>query len=346
MKRLKFSPTRRHDLAIRDGLAWWLWSRNGPMWVYLCPVCRRLIRTNELTVGHVVPLGEGGTNEDANLRVECYPCNLLENLSRTLRDHPEPEERVVKALSSDRRRRLKRRGRETVFSNIPVYWEDRLISFTSRRRAALFVKERRGLRESDGGVRLLKPPQNSEPARPTRVPNECVRCGVQAGLLRYPIYPRWHPLYNRVHPTEDARVVCVDCREVFEIAYAAEITQAGYPEILELWGKRKESLRKRAIALEAWSRRRAGLELAHGLYAAYSTLFGDDPSKLEVEELRVRADETGRELAQAENVAYQTVRESAFSIDFAGLFQSVACGNHCPLASELPRIPLDLAANS
>ncbi len=38
-----------------------------------CLICNS---REQLTIDHIIPLSEGGTNDDHNLRTLCYPCNI------------------------------------------------------------------------------------------------------------------------------------------------------------------------------------------------------------------------------------------------------------------------------
>ena len=102
-------PALRHALAVRDGLARLTWGKRGPMWVYQCASCSKLLRTSRLTVAHIQPKSKGGSNDENNLRAECWPCNYADSLawgSNSLSS----EQHVRKALTADRHCRLRRKG--------------------------------------------------------------------------------------------------------------------------------------------------------------------------------------------------------------------------------------------
>lgn len=205
-RRRRITPARRHTLARRDGLAWWLWGRTGPMWVYQCPGCKTLIRTGGATGGHIVPRGEGGGVHDYNLRIECLNCNEAENIARLLNGATHTERRIQRAQERRERDLLERRGRPKVFSNVPVFWDGRHLSFTSRRRADTFVRDGAAERLPEGGIRLLHAPRSSEPARTEPIENQCTRCGVLKGLTTFHFYPSWHPYARRLRLRRPSRL--------------------------------------------------------------------------------------------------------------------------------------------
>lgn len=41
----------------------------------ICYICKKLLKTNEVTLDHVIPLAKGGHHSYLNLRVACRPCN-------------------------------------------------------------------------------------------------------------------------------------------------------------------------------------------------------------------------------------------------------------------------------
>jgi len=339
-KRRRISPSRRHALARRDGLAWRLWGRCGPMWVYQCPVCGNLIRTGTATGGHVVPLGEGGGDEDGNLRIECLHCNAAENITRLLRGSSDAHLRIEGAERRHRERLLGERGRPQVFSNVPVYWKGRLISFTSRRRASLFIRD--GLAESrpEGGIHFLKTPSNTETAPTDPIENRCVRCGARKGLCRFRFFPLWHPRGRTARPSLFSRPVCAVCLETFEIAYAVEITRAAKGTILAWEAERMRMQEVKAVALEAWSRRRSGSPLPEELCRDFQQVFELNPLEIPVQNLRRLSLMAGCDLRRTEQAAFAAVGHTLMdsNLDFPELFRRIAAGAYTLAPADLPRL--------
>lgn len=71
---------RRTGERGRSGSAWMavragVWARDSG----LCQACGRAVALNGVDcaeIDHIVPLGAGGTNDAANLRVLCHACHM------------------------------------------------------------------------------------------------------------------------------------------------------------------------------------------------------------------------------------------------------------------------------
>lgn len=87
-KREGISPRLRALILERDG--------------YKCVLCGRKAMMNVmLHIGHEIPVCQGGTNDESNLRTECSDCNLGGGARR--RPTPKesiPADRIVKQLAS------------------------------------------------------------------------------------------------------------------------------------------------------------------------------------------------------------------------------------------------------
>ena len=44
-----------------------------------CAICGQPVKFKELTVDHMLPLSQGGTNDMGNLQLSCKECNLTKN---------------------------------------------------------------------------------------------------------------------------------------------------------------------------------------------------------------------------------------------------------------------------
>ncbi len=64
-KKRKMTAGKRRQIMERDN--------------YLCVLCGT---GEELTLDHILPLSEGGTNGNSNLRVLCHACNQRERRTR------------------------------------------------------------------------------------------------------------------------------------------------------------------------------------------------------------------------------------------------------------------------
>jgi len=346
-RRPKITPARRHTLARRDGLAWWLWGRTGPMWVYQCPGCKTLIRTGGATGGHIVARGEGGGDDDDNLRIECLNCNEAENIARLLNGATHTDRRIQRAQERRERDLLERRGRPKVFSNVPVFWDGRHLSFTSRRRADTFVRDGVAERLPEGGIRLLQAPRSNEPARTDPIANQCARCGALKGLSTFHFYPSWHPYRQRLRPSSAALPVCAICLEDFEIAYAIEITRAAAATIKVCWTERERIRAEKAVALEIWSRRKAGTPLPADLCRRFRDIFQLDPYETWLADLHRLARKAREHQRMADHTAFGAVAQAVLDLglDFPALFAQIAKGAYELSSADLPRLPLALTTS-
>lgn len=310
------------------------------MWVYQCAVCKELIRTGTATAGHIRPRSDGGGWGDENLRIECARCNEADNIRRLMSNRPSANDRILRAQCRSADRLRERKGRMQVFSNLPVFWAGRHVSFTSARRAAQFVRE--GLAEwiEPVGVRLTRPPSNDEPAPTDPIPNRCARCGAGKGLHRLSFYPSWHPSYRASRPSLSACPVCSVCVEVFEIAYAAAITQAAAPAIKTAWKERYLHCTRNGIAYEAWSRMKQGELFPQELVTRFDRSFGRPPSEFSLEELRRLSTTVRARLREAESEAYASIAAAVLKsgLDFPRLFIRIAANPSLPAPESLPRI--------
>jgi hypothetical protein len=345
VRRRRISDAQRHALAVRDGLAWWLWGRFGPMWVYECAVCARLMQPGLATAGHITPLSEGGTYANHNLRLECTLCNVADNVARHLPNRGDLEGRLRQIQDRFARKRLARHGTSEVFSNVPVYWNARHLSFTSRRNARHFVAGGLAEEEPSGGICLRRPPKNQETASAEAISNECARCGVKQGLLRFAQHPYWHPANSRSRPSETDRPVCVNCVSVFEIGYALEITNVAFAAIIAAWEGRNRCRRRKAVALETWSRRRSNSALPAETRDSFARDFDFDPAELSLRELEGIATTACLDSNEAERAAFKAVgrRLIEAGLDFPSLFHRLADPESVPVRADLPGIPLAIA---
>lgn len=343
-RRPKITPARRHALAKRDGLAWWLWGRTGPMWVYQCPGCKTLIRTGGATGGHIIPRGEGGGDHDGNLRIECLNCNEGENIARLLKGANHTERRIEKAQERRERELLERRGRHKVFSNVPVFWDGRHLSFTSQRRADTFVRDGVAERLPEGGIRLFKAPRSDEPARTDPIDNQCARCGVLKGLSTFHFYPSWHP-YRQSLRSSSALPICAICLELFEIAYAIEITRAAGATIQACWTERERIRAEKAVALEIWSRRKAETSLPTDLCRRFRELYHLDPLETTVPDLQRLARGAREHQRRSDRAAFEAIATTVLEhgLDFPALFGRIADGVYQASPADLPKLPVALA---
>jgi hypothetical protein len=317
------------------------------MWVYQCPGCKTLIRTGGATGGHIVPRGEGGGDHDDNLRIECLNCNEAENIARLLNGAAHTARRIQRAQERRDRDLLERRGRPKVFSNVPVFWDGRHLSFTSRRRADTFVRDGVAERLPEGGIRLLKPPSSNEPARTEPIENQCARCGALKGLSTFHFYPSWHPYRRRLRPSSAALPVCAICSEHFEIAYAIEITRAAAVTIGVCWTERERIRAEKAVALEIWSRRKAGTALPTDLCCRFRELYQVDPLETSVPDLRRIARKARENQRKADHAAFGAVAQAVLDhgLDFPSLFARIANGVYQLSPGDLPRLPLALSTS-
>lgn len=44
-----------------------------------CAICGKPVKFQKMTVDHIKPLSQGGTNEFSNLQLACHSCNRLKN---------------------------------------------------------------------------------------------------------------------------------------------------------------------------------------------------------------------------------------------------------------------------
>lgn len=44
-----------------------------------CAICGKPVKFKKMTVDHIKPLSQGGTNEFSNLQLACHSCNRLKN---------------------------------------------------------------------------------------------------------------------------------------------------------------------------------------------------------------------------------------------------------------------------
>lgn len=44
-----------------------------------CAICGKPVKYSKMTIDHVTPLSQGGTNEFSNLQLSCHSCNRLKN---------------------------------------------------------------------------------------------------------------------------------------------------------------------------------------------------------------------------------------------------------------------------
>lgn len=82
------SPKMRSDIMERDK--------------YACTLCGQIgTPENPLQVGHVIPLAQGGTYDESNLRAECRLCNAAGGARRrnTPKERIAPD-RIVKQLAA------------------------------------------------------------------------------------------------------------------------------------------------------------------------------------------------------------------------------------------------------
>jgi hypothetical protein len=42
---------------------------------YTCQICGKHLNDNEIEFDHIIPLSKGGSSEEHNLRLTCFPCN-------------------------------------------------------------------------------------------------------------------------------------------------------------------------------------------------------------------------------------------------------------------------------
>lgn len=47
---------------------------------YRCRACGRVVSGHRANVDHIVPLAEGGTDEDSNLQTLCRPCHSVKTV--------------------------------------------------------------------------------------------------------------------------------------------------------------------------------------------------------------------------------------------------------------------------
>jgi 5-methylcytosine-specific restriction endonuclease McrA len=55
-----------------------------------CWYCQRHFPDGLLTIEHLIPRSQGGTNALTNLRLACEPCNAAEGRKTAVHRHPEP----------------------------------------------------------------------------------------------------------------------------------------------------------------------------------------------------------------------------------------------------------------
>lgn len=347
VRRKKLSDKRRHALAIRDDLAWWLWGRSGPMWVYQCAVCATLVQPGLATTGHIKPLSDGGTNDDHNLRLECGPCNVADNFLRHQVDRMNVADRLATMRERVARRRLLRSGCHEIFSNVPVFWKDNLLSYTSRKKAMFFMRAGRAKAHAGGGIALLSPPKDQAPARIVPILNQCARCGVQKGLIKFAQYPSWHLEPGTLRPTQAQRPVCVNCRPMFEIGYGMEITRTAFTTITSDWEERNRNRRRKSLALEGWSRRRSGSSPPQETMDHYRQAFGVELDRRSIAELEAIAIMACLDSNEAERRASKAIADRIMDegLDFPCLFERIADPAYIPKPCDLPRVPLSIAEN-
>lgn len=44
-----------------------------------CAICGKPVMYKKMTIDHIVPLSQGGTNDFGNLQLACHSCNRLKN---------------------------------------------------------------------------------------------------------------------------------------------------------------------------------------------------------------------------------------------------------------------------
>lgn len=44
-----------------------------------CAICGKAVKYKRMTIDHIVPLSQGGTNEYKNLQLACHSCNRMKN---------------------------------------------------------------------------------------------------------------------------------------------------------------------------------------------------------------------------------------------------------------------------
>lgn len=44
-----------------------------------CAICGKPVKFNKMTIDHIMPLSQGGTDDFSNLQLACHSCNRLKN---------------------------------------------------------------------------------------------------------------------------------------------------------------------------------------------------------------------------------------------------------------------------
>jgi hypothetical protein len=212
----------RRFLAERDGLVPpEAFERFSDPYVR-CAECDGLVPFSEITIGHVLPLSEGGANDPENLRLECGVCNQDDNNYRLLvraldavdagRKTLGLRVRVARMAESREGRRLGR-----VYDSVRVQdIHGRHASFTSIKQAGVLLrsgKVRVVESETNGTPRVVQLTHEIPIVNPDEIerPNRCVICDAERYLSCYSYWPRWHPEWNGARKTHRTVSLCRVC---------------------------------------------------------------------------------------------------------------------------------------
>jgi hypothetical protein len=308
-KRLPGSIARRvkYELAIRDGTLETRRSGTGEAFFARCAECNVALPLLKLTLGHILPLSDGGTNAQENLRLECLFCN-------NEADEKRYRERTGIAARSGRPTGGKPR-RPELRDRDGDHWRDRRlydsievldvhgipISFTSKRRIKALLKV--------GAIKVISTDEKGDPTavqlgrekvieNPDRTPlsNRCVACGTERYLNFYRFWPEWHPKTKALRKTRRTAALCRACLNAIDNRMRAALRKrAG--EIPAASAEEESFRRSSALLLHVHERLVSGLDLHPVLAAKAALIFGQNPlERLREVGLKAVAKELGREL--------------------------------------------------
>lgn len=258
------------SLAVRDALVPQDAFEREAEPLIRCSECDGLIPFREITVGHVVPLSRNGTNDAANLRLECESCNQEANgldqflalVDRSSTRQPESElrDRLRRCVELREAHRLGR-----VYDSVRVLAADgRHAAYTSLKQVGFMVpagKIRVVERGSDGIPTTVQlsaryPMLNPDPVLRE---NRCAACDARKYLKPFRFWPRWHPDWRGARKSHRSVPLCRRCRDQAQrwIEQALRTLVPAEPQPVRDAGTRV----KLSILLEAYGRLKRGLAL-------------------------------------------------------------------------------------
>lgn len=327
----------RRRLAMRDGALEVIAVPNGQITMTRCQSCGCRLPIVEATIGHVKAIRLGGTNEESNLRLECEPCNAADARRMDLERAPvTPAPEMIKnGVHRKNKRRTPLPPPTQLYDSVRVLdCEGNPIALTSCRRAHHLSGRGvvRVLREDGEGrpaeIQLVQPKEIKDPfIEPIK--NECVVCGCTRELLRFRIWPNWHPKSRDMRKTRRTAVVCRRCQGPLDRRIQFAMVEAVGP----VQPEDATDLRKRVgIVLQYYRCLKRSQEIPPELGAAVTRELGCNPqtfmaddglTKLSAQIKSLKSEERARLEAPGEELRRRVISSG---IDLAALFWAAVRG--------------------